>query len=66
MKSNQEVVEIIVGLTEQMATQVIEENGFRARLTERDGNYFIVTRDFRTDRINLKVKDGLVYNASIG
>lgn len=61
-----EVIVTVVGLAEAEAIKAVEEAGFHAQVTEREGNYFVITRDYRTDRINLKVKDGLVFAAKIG
>lgn len=61
-----EVVERVVGLPEDEASTVAKELGFEMRVTERDGESFPVTADYRTDRINVVIEAGVVTTASIG
>lgn len=56
----------VIGLSEIEAVQIIETAGLRARVVEREGVYYAVTRDYRTDRINLFFRDKLVYRADVG
>lgn len=64
--ANPEIAKAVVGLAEVEAIKAIEAAGFRFRITQRDENYFVATRDYRTDRVTLKVKEGLVFSATIG
>ena len=57
--------EIIVGLSERDAMDVVERGNREYRITELDGEHIPVTRDYKTNRINLKIKDGVVYEAYI-
>lgn len=36
------------------------------RVTKEDGNHFIVTQDFRPDRVNFEVEDGVIVRESRG
>lgn len=56
----------VIGKGEKEAVSFLNGNGFSTRITCRDGNYFICTRDFRTDRINLTIEDGKVKEIKIG
>lgn len=56
----------IVGLSELEATASLEAAGFTVRIAARDGEDFILTQDYRTDRVNLVVDGGVVTNAEIG
>lgn len=61
-----EVVERVIGLDEQAATDTATELGFEVRVVERDGESFPVTADYRVDRVNLVITDGVVTGASVG
>jgi hypothetical protein len=58
--------EELVGLEKQAAIDLIEGKGYQARIVHEDGEDFIGTMDFRTDRYNLYVTNGIVTLASIG
>jgi hypothetical protein len=59
-------IEALVGMTEADAIAVIEEQGWTSRISARDGEYFALTMDFRSDRVNLEIVDGVVTVATIG
>ena len=50
----------LIGLTESEAIKKVKDRGLHARVTRRDKNYCVVTRDFRLERINLELDRGLV------
>lgn len=56
----------LIGMKEADAVVEAHASGFRVRVIKRDDQSFIVTSDFRKDRINLSVRDGLVTEARIG
>jgi hypothetical protein len=56
----------LVGMTEDEAISVIEEQGWTSRISARDGEYFALTMDLRADRVNLEIVDGVVTVATIG
>ncbi|MFM7263630.1 MAG: hypothetical protein ACKO1X_07790 [Acidimicrobiales bacterium] len=56
----------LVGLGEDEATKVATGNGWTVRVAERDGESFMLTADYRTDRVNLKVKNGRVTAVTVG
>jgi hypothetical protein len=55
-----------VGLKEAEARTAAEEEGYRVRITARDGEHFMVTMDYCTDRINFNIENNIVVCASIG
>jgi hypothetical protein len=55
----------IVGSSEQDAVATIEAAGLVARVIARDGEDFAVTDDYRVDRINLRIEDGVVTEAGV-
>lgn len=50
----------LLGKTEDEAKQVCENYGYKLRVTNKDGTSFIVTADYRTDRINVSVTNGKI------
>lgn len=56
----------LVGLDEREAVKVAESKGWVARVVARDGESFMVTTDWRGDRVNLTVVDGEVTAVSVG
>jgi hypothetical protein len=50
----------LVGLRVGKAKRVAERHGCTLRVVRRDGEWLVVTQDFRTDRINVAVRDRVV------
>jgi hypothetical protein len=55
----------LVGLSEKDAVDLVEHAGFVARVVSRDGDVEM-TDDYRADRINLSIADGVVTLADVG
>lgn len=49
-----------VGKSLEEATQYAKDGGFEVRVVEKDGEAFILTMDFKTERLNFRVKNGYV------
>lgn len=60
------VAEKIVGKTYEEASKVVKENNYIIRKTFEDGEAFMVTMDYRTDRINVAIDNGIVTSTSFG
>lgn len=56
----------VIGMTEADAIAKIETAGFVYRIMERDGVNFMGTCDYRTDRVNLSITEGVVTHADVG
>lgn len=57
----------LVGMKEVDAIKVLGDHGMlKIRIVHRDGENFIVTRDYKTDRVNLSIEKGRVSKAEIG
>lgn len=50
----------LTGKEEKDARALAKKNGCEMRVTERDGEMFPMTMDYRTDRVNVIVTDGKV------
>ena len=63
------VAEEVIGMSEEEAIQTIEgisSEQLAARVIRRDAENFTVTMDYRLDRINLEIDNGIVTKAFIG
>jgi hypothetical protein len=49
-----------VGKTLTEANEIAKDAGFITRIVERDGNSFILTMDYRTDRLNFRVSNDII------
>lgn len=59
-------VDDFVGLTEDEATSIVEENLLTARTVRVDDEFFPVTEDFRPERLNFEVDDGIITSVGLG
>jgi hypothetical protein len=62
----QESIKQLLGLTTEEAVAWCEKNGWVWRITRDDGCSYILTRDYRKDRINLEVENDCITKVSIG
>lgn len=56
----------LIGLTEDEAKKVATERGWVVRVAMRDGEAFMLTTDYREDRVNLTVEKNTVTSVQIG
>jgi hypothetical protein len=56
----------VEGLREEAATAALNDAGFEVRVVERDGEQFQMTMDYRDNRVNLAITNGVVTSATIG
>lgn len=56
----------LTGIGEADATAVAQDRGLFVRVVARDGEWFAVTKDYRYDRVNFVIENGVVVEASIG
>ncbi len=59
-------MEKYTGLSEEAAHALAGKEGLQVRITARDGHYYMVTMDLRSNRINFRIDGGLVTKAYIG
>jgi len=66
IKMSENIIEKIKDLTEELALEVIKQANMKSRILEKDGVNFMGSMDYKVDRVNLFLKDGKVYKATIG
>lgn len=62
----QDSADSLIGLTEDEARKVAAERGWGVRVAMRDGEAFMLTTDYREDRVNLTVEKNTVTSVQIG
>ena len=65
----QAVAEEVIGMSEAEAIETIagiSSESLTPRIVRRDDENFIVTMDYRLDRINLEIDDGIVTTTYVG
>lgn len=66
VRRTEEFAATVIGLSTDEAIARIEVEGFIARVVAEDGEYFAVTEDYVTTRVNLVIVDGVVTEATAG
>jgi hypothetical protein len=59
-------VKSLIGKPLLEASSLIEDQEMISRITKKDGYSFVVTRDYKTNRVNLSIENNIVVEASIG
>lgn len=60
------IIDSVIGESLIKAREIAGWAGYRLRVTSEDGNVFIGTMDYRLDRINVTIKEGIVVSAKLG
>ena len=55
-----------LGLSESEAQAIVDENLLTARTVRVDDEFFVVTEDFRPERLNFEVDDGVITTVTFG
>ena len=66
LSSNQAVADATIGLSEEEALALLGKANLLVRVTERNGAFYPVTRDYILERVNLSIKGSVVYKATLG
>ena len=61
---SKDILDSLIGKTYEEAQELCD--GYRLRVTNKDGVAYVVTCDFRLDRINVELDNGIVTFSSIG
>lgn len=66
MKETQILLTTLIGKTLEEATKLCKHNGYAIRLVSKDDASFIVTRDYKLNRVNVSLTKDLITKADIG
>ena len=58
--------EKVINTHEDYATDYLKKAGYRVRISSRDGVYYILTRDYCIDRVNLTITNDIITKITIG
>ena len=61
---SKDILDSLIGKTYEEAQELCD--GYRLRVTNKDGVAYVVTCDLRLDRINLELLDDKIVRSSIG
>ena len=56
----------LIGMKKQVAISCIQSLGGITRVAQEDGQFFPLTRDYRTDRVDLFITKGVITKVSVG
>lgn len=59
-------LENLIGKNKYDAQKIVESHGYIFRITSENGNYYMITCDFKTNRVNVKIEDDLIVEADLG
>lgn len=62
----QEFAATLLGMNVVEAEALAKSQGFMSRIVERDGESFMITMDYRTNRVNLIVENDIITKAHVG
>jgi len=66
MKDSLEILETLLQKTKEEARKICKDNGYESRITREDKNYYIITHDLHSNRVNIELDNGLVTKFNIG
>ena len=66
MSKIEEFSKSLIGLSKSDGIDLFSENNYRLRIVKENDINFIITRDYRLDRINLVIKDNIIIDSYIG
>lgn len=61
-----EIIEAVLNKTLEEAREIAGFNGYSTRVYKKDEQLYILTQNFKTDRINFEVENNIVIQAKIG
>jgi hypothetical protein len=66
MKESKELLESLIGMTEDNGLKLCKENDYDFRVVREDSNNYAITMDLRFNRINLEIDNGIITKCDIG
>jgi hypothetical protein len=65
-RETEELCNRIIGMDLETATDFLQKLSKTIRVYRKDGHLLMMTRDYRINRVNVNVADGIVIDAHIG
>jgi hypothetical protein len=65
-EKNIDFLKSLIGMDKDSGSKLCEKMGYIVRIVREDSNGYMLTMDFRFDRIDLEIDGGLITKSSIG
>ena len=65
MDKIEQIKEQVIGMTEEEGIKLISENDINYRIVMRNSKPYIITDDFRMDRLNLEIENNIIIKCEI-
>lgn len=59
-------LEYLIGKNKLDAQKIVEYYGYSFRIISENGNNYMITCDFRTDRVNVKIENDSIVEVYLG
>ena len=66
MNKIEQIKEQVIGMTEEDGGKLISENDINYRIVIKDSKPYIITCDFKMDRLNLYIEKNIIIKCEIG
>ncbi len=66
MDKIEQIKEQVIGMTEEEGIKLISESDINYRIVVKDSKPYIITCDFRMDRLNLYIEKNIIIKCEIG
>lgn len=61
-----ELIRNLNGLTKEEGIKLCNDNGYDVRVVKEDSKNYAITMDFRFNRVNLYIENGMIIKSDIG
>jgi hypothetical protein len=65
-KGNEELLESLIGMDKESGSELCKEKDYKVRITRENSNNYVITMDFRFDRINLEIDNNIITKSDFG
>jgi hypothetical protein len=65
-KGNEELLESLIGMDKESGSELCKEKDYNVRITRENSNNYVITMDFRFDRINLEIDNNIITKCDFG
>jgi hypothetical protein len=60
MEKEQKIIDLLIGETEKSGREICEKESLLFRVVREDSERYMITMDFRIDRINAELDNGII------
>jgi hypothetical protein len=63
---SKELLESLIGMNKENGSELCKENDYDVRIVREDSNNYAIKLNFRFDRINLEIDNGIISKCDVG